>query len=114
MKGSAIDAEARVMCKHTVVYTSAQDIACAVMAMQGRTTKAIARELGMSPHMVQYRISKAQNSLKTRFRADYRNSNGALVRQMMELTRPLAYKVVTTKVAPKFIPLAASGVGRLQ
>jgi len=107
------DQQARKLCRHTVVFTQAVDARAAAMAMQGLTTKAIARELGISEAMAQYRISKAQNSLRTRFRGDYRNGNGVLALRMRQATEKMALAYVRLRIAPKFIPYAAQGVRRL-
>ena len=82
------------------------------MAMQGISTKAIASELGISEAQAQYRISKAQNSLETKFRYDYRNRRGQVVEQMLKASYKIASQVIRNQVAPKFIPFARTGVPR--
>jgi len=113
MKTTAIDARARKLCRHTVVYTDVTDIEVVVMALQGRTTKSIARELKITPSMAQYRILKAQRSLNTRFRNNYRNCEGGLVRDMMIVTHDMAARYVRQSVATKFVKFAAKGVPRM-
>ena len=93
---------------HTVVYSALIDIRAAVMAMQGQTTKSIAAQLGITEAKVQYRIKKAQDSLKTRFRADFRNGRGEFAQFVLGATYKNAEKLVRTQVAPKFAPYAAS------
>jgi len=112
MSTSQIDKEARKLCTHTVVFTDATDVLVAVRGMQGRTTKSIAHELGISESQAQYRIMKAQNSLKTRFRRDYRDGTGEVAKKMLRATEAIGMAVVERKVAPKFIPFARAGVPR--
>jgi DNA-binding transcriptional regulator LsrR (DeoR family) len=110
MSISKLKREAQKLCRHTVVFTDPTDILAAVRAMQGRTTKAIARELGISAAQAQYRIQKAQRSMATKFRSDYRNGNSPLATQMLTATEGLGMAVVSKQIAPKFIPLASAGV----
>lgn len=109
---SRIKKEARKFCRHTVVFTDATDILVAVRGMQGRTTKAIAKELGITESQAQYRILKAQNSMKTKFRSDYRNGNGAVAQLMLQATEKIGMRVIRNEVAPKFTPFASAGVPR--
>lgn len=109
---SKIKKEARKLCRHTVIFTDATDILVAVRGMQGRTTKAIAHELGITESQAQYRILKAQKSLNTRFRSDYRNGTGAVALQMLKATQRIGMKVIRDEVAPKFIPLGSAGIPR--
>lgn len=102
-----IESEARKLCRHSVVFEDATDILVAVRGMQGRSTKAIARELHITPSQAQYRITKAQNSMGTRFRADYRNGRSELSNQMLKATEQLGIEVVRKRVAPKFVKHAA-------
>lgn len=111
---ATIEDRARRLCRHTVVYTAVQDIQVAVLALQGRTTKSISKQVGISESMVQYRIMKAQRSMNTRFRADYRGGCGALAVEMSQATYGLAARFVNAKIAPKFIRFAKKGVGRIQ
>ena len=87
----------------------------AARALQGITTKAIADELGITEAQVQYAILKAQRSqgADVRFRRDYRNGDSPLARQILQRTQQIALNVVSRKIAPKFIRLAAAGVSRL-
>ena len=87
---------------HTVVYEDTEDILCAVRAMQGRSTKAIAQELGITESKVQYRIKKAQDSVQTRFRADYRNGTGQVTKDMLKATERVARGFVARKIAVQF------------
>jgi hypothetical protein len=107
-----IEQEARRMCRHTVVYTAKTDIRAASLAMMGRTTKSIARDLDITESQAQYRIKKAQDSLDTRFRANYRNGDGALVFAMQERIMRMAETQVRKFVTPKFVPFARAGVPR--
>lgn len=106
------DAAVQSCGRHTIVYTDAVDKMVAVRAMQGRTTKAIAKEFRLTMSEVQYRITKAQDAQKTKFRADARSGNGELAREMLDMTTKIALRIVTSEIAPKFIPLAAPGVPR--
>lgn len=107
-----IDATARKLCTHTVVFTDAASRRAVAMAMQGMSTKAIAKALGITLSEAQYRISKAQKSMRTRFRQDYRNSSSPLAKQMMQVTEKLALQTVDRDIAPKFVPFARQGVSR--
>lgn len=109
---SRIKREARKLCQHTVVFTDTTDVLVAVRGMQGRTTKAIARELGITESQAQYRILKAQKSMGTRFRADYRGGTGGIAAKMLRATETIGMAVVRKQVAPKFIPFARAGVPR--
>lgn len=104
--------QARKLCTHTVVFVDPTDVAVVMRSLQGRTTRAIAREFSMTEAQVQYRISKAQKSIKARFRADYRNGSSELSQQMLAATDKFARVVVQDKVAPKFAALARPGVLR--
>lgn len=90
------------MTKHKVTYQAITDIAVAVRAMQGQTTRAIAREFKISESMAQYRISKAQLAFGTYFRRDYRNGTGEIVKKMLAATANLARQIVVQDIAPKF------------
>jgi hypothetical protein len=92
---------------HTVVYSALVDIRCAVMAMQGQTTKAIAAQLGITPAKAQYRIMKAQDLLRVRFRADFRNGRSEFAKYVLGATYRQAEKIVRTEIAPQFAPYAA-------
>lgn len=109
---SKIKQEARKLCTHTIVFTDLTEKMVAVRAMQGRTTKAIAQEFGITESEAQYRILKAQKSVNTRFRADYRNGDGAVAQKMLKATEQIGLQVVERKIAPKFIPFARAGVPR--
>lgn len=93
---------------HTVVYSAITDIRCAVMAMQGQTTKAIAGQLGITEAKAQYRIKKAQDLLKTKFRADFRNGKSDFAQYVLGATFRQAERIVRTEIAPKFAPYAAN------
>ena len=112
MSTKTIDQEARKLCTHKVVFTDITEKLVAVRAMQGRSTRAIAQEMGISIHEAQYRISKAQHTLGTYFRADYRNGTGKLAAAMLKATTDLGMQVVERKIAPKFIPFARQGISR--
>jgi len=112
MSTTKIEKAARKLCTHTVIFTDITDKLVAVRAMQGRTTGAIAHEFGLTKSEAQYRITKAQKSLNTRFRADYRNGEGELAAKMLAATTNIARQVVEKQIAPKFIPFARSGVPR--
>lgn len=107
--------EARKLCRHTICYTDAQSRMIAARALQGITTKAIAKELDITESQVQYAILKAQRSLgiDVRFRRDYRNGESRLARQILQSTQKIALNVVSRKIAPNFVRLAAAGVPRL-
>lgn len=109
-----VEAAARRMCRHTIVFTDELDILVGVRAMQGRTTKSIADELGLTESQVSYRIKKAQDSVKTKFRHDYRNGEGKLAKRMARASESIAVEFVQKQIAPQFIPLARQGVGRIQ
>lgn len=107
-----LEKEARKLCTHTIVFTDKTEKLVAVRAMQGRSTKAIAKEFDITEHEAQYRITKAQASLGTYFRADYRNGKSALAQRMLKATERLGLQVVEQRIAPQFIPFARQGVGR--
>lgn len=109
---ATIEKQARKLCRHKIVYTDISDILVASRAIQGRSTRAVATELGISESQAQYRISKAQRRLGVKFRADYRNGTGAVAKRMLKATEQIAMKFVRNEVAPKFIPFAAPGVPR--
>lgn len=107
-----IEKEARKLCTHTIVFTDPLSRQAGAMALQGRTTKSIADELGITLSEAQYRINKAQKSKQTRFRADYRNGTGPLAKKMQRATNPIALTYIDREVAPQFIPFARAGVPR--
>lgn len=109
------DRQGRALCRHTVCFTDAQSRLIAARALQGISTKAIADELGISIGQAQYAITKAQRSLgdEVRFRRDYRNGKGKFVRKMVQSTQKIALSLVSQKITPKFVKLAAQGVPRL-
>lgn len=108
-----IEKTARKLCRHKIVFTDISDVLVAVRAMQGRSTKAIANELGVSETQAQYRIMKAQDALGTKFRSDYRNGLGPVAKKMLRATEAIGLRVVERQIAPKFIPFAAPGVSRV-
>ncbi len=112
MSKAQIEKKAREMCRHSIVFTDVVDVLVATRGMQGRSTKAIARELGITAAQTQYRISKAQSSLGMRFRAEYRNGTTPVARRMLALTERIGIEFVETKIAPKFIPYAKVNVPR--
>lgn len=109
---SRIKREARKLCRHTVIFTDATDILVTVRGLQGRTTKAIAKELGITESQAQYRILKAQKSVGTKFRSDYRNGTGTVAQKMLRITEGIGMKYVRNTIAPKFIPLGSAGIPR--
>jgi hypothetical protein len=108
-----LEQEARRLCTHTIVFTDLTEKMCAVRAMQGRTTKAIAHEFRITESEAQYRIIKAQKSMNTRFRRDYRNGDGKVAQKMLRATEQIGLRVVDHEIAPKFIPFARAGVPRM-
>lgn len=108
-----IEKEARKLCTHTIVFTDPLSRKAAALALRGQSTKAIAAELGITIHEAQYRITKAQKSQGTRYRADYRNNSSPLTRRMLRATEKLALQEIDRNVAPKFIPFARAGVPRM-
>lgn len=113
MSTKEIEKQARALCTHTVVYTDRESKLIATRALQGRTTKEIADELGVSETTAQYRIAKAQDWMGIKFRAEYRSGKSKLVREMLRKTEHMAMRIVETKIAPHFIPLARKGVSRM-
>jgi DNA-binding NarL/FixJ family response regulator len=113
MSTKEIEKKARALCTHTIVYTDAESKIIATRAMQGRTTREIADELGLPITTVQYRITKAQDSLGIKFRAEYRSGTSKLVREMLRRTEPMAMRIVEKEIAPQFIPFARRGVSRI-
>lgn len=107
-----IEKEARKLCTHTIVFTDPLSRKAAARAMQGRTTKSIAEELGITFHEAQYRINKAQKSRDTRFRRDYRDGTGKVAQKMMQATESIAMHEIDQNIAPQFIPFARAGVPR--
>jgi DNA-binding Lrp family transcriptional regulator len=79
----------------------------AAMAQFGQTTRAIAERTGLSAAQVQYRVSKAQNTMGTRFRADFRNGSD-MAQTVMKTHMGAARSVIQKNVTVKFVPLAAS------
>jgi DNA-binding transcriptional regulator LsrR (DeoR family) len=110
-----ISKEARKLCRHTVCFTDATSKLIAIRALQGMSTKAIAKELGITPSKVQYAILKAQRSqgAEVKFRQDYRNGKGFVAEAMLKSTHSIAAKIVSAKIAPNFARFAAPGVGRI-
>ncbi len=113
MSTKEIEKKARALCTHTIVYTDPESKLIATRALQGRTTREIADELGVTVTTAQYRIGKAQDSMGIKFRAEYRSGRSKLVREMLRRTESLAMRVVETKIAPQFIPFARKGVSRI-
>lgn len=111
-KSDKIAKEARKLCTHTIVFTDFTEKMVAVRAMQGRTTKSIAREFGITESEAQYRIIKAQKSMKTKFRRDYRSGTGRIAERMLKATEQIGLHVVEKQIAPQFTPFARSGVPR--
>lgn len=103
-----IEKQARQMRRHTVVFVG-QDAEVAALAMMGRTTKSIAKELGLSDSQVQYRIAKAQKTQGTRYRSDYRNGAGVVAIRVQNTCLRFALRQVSRNVSPKFRGLAATG-----
>jgi len=108
-----LEKKARKLCTHTIVFTDPTEKLVAVRAMQKRSTKAIAHELKITESEAQYRVTKAQKAMGTYFRSDYRNGTGNVVKKMMRATENIGLRVVEQQIAPKFIPFARQGVGRL-
>ena len=113
MSTKQIEKSARKLCRHKIVFTDIGEALVAVRAMQGRSTKAIAHELGFSEGQAQYRVMKAQNSQGTRFRADYRSGTGPVAKKMLRATEAIGMRVVERQIAPRFIPFAKAGVPRI-
>ena len=91
------------MCTHTVTFADVQDAECAARGLLGFTTRAIARETGLSPWQVQYRLSKARIK-----RQDYRNGVTAIAKHMLFLGKAVALRQVKRDIAPRFIPMSAN------
>jgi DNA-binding NarL/FixJ family response regulator len=103
-----IKAQALKLHTHVVVFKSnSMEETVAAMAQFGQTTKAIAERTGLSPAQVQYRVSKAQNTMGTRFRSDFRNYS-EMAQTVMKTHMGTARNVIQKNVAVKFMPLAAS------
>lgn len=110
MSKNSILKKAGQLCRHTIVFTEKTDMLVVVRGMQGRTTKAIARELGITVSQAQYRILKAQRSLNVKFRADYRGGDGEIAQTMLRATERIGLGYVRKEIAPKFTPDALAGV----
>lgn len=82
---------------HIVLFTSTEDVECAVRAMFGQSTKAIMAETGFSPGQISYRVKKAGIS-----RQDFRDGKTDLARRMIQIGRRHAVQTVRTEIAPKF------------
>lgn len=102
---SKTEEQAKRLHTHKVVFTGSVDIECAVRAMLGQTTRAIAEALGISESMAQYRIQKAQDSVQTRFRSDYRNCTSLVAKNAFAASRKFAWKEVESSIAPRFTHL---------
>lgn len=102
------------MCRHRIVFTNVEEEMCAVRAMQGRSNQTIAAEFGLTPGMVQYRISKAQRILGDgySFRKQLRQGEGPLAEMISRQTTRFAKQFVARQIAPHFVSLAAQGVSR--
>jgi hypothetical protein len=107
-KINAIKKQALKLHTHVVVFKSnSAEETVAAMAQFGQTTKAIAGRTGLSAAQVQYRISKAQNTMGTRFRADFRNGS-VMAQTVMKTHMGTARNVIQKNVTVKFTPKAES------
>lgn len=95
---------------HTVTYQTVEQIMVAVRAIQGRSTRSIAAEFGITESKAQYWIMKAQNTLGTKFRAEYRSGNGDIARAMIKSTERTASAIVRSQITTKWAPFAARRV----
>lgn len=104
MDSNKIIKKARRLHTHSVTFDDVLDKLVVARAIQGKTTKAIASEFGISESKVQYRIQKAQNGLRTHFRDDYRNGKGYISNMITKHTESLAIKFVENKVTSFWHP----------
>lgn len=103
-----IKAKALKLHTHVVVFkSSSMEETVAAMAQFGQTTKAIAERTGLSAAQVQYRVSKAQNTMGIRFRSSFRNYSD-MAKLVMQTHMGAARNVIQKNVAVKFVPLASS------
>lgn len=100
----AIHEQAKRLHTHKVTFTKTDDVDCAALAMAGWSTKAIASELGISESQAQYRIAKAQKSIDSRFRQEYRGGTSKFAKLAARLLRDKSHRFIATNIAPKFQP----------
>lgn len=86
---------------HKVVFTAQDDVECAIRALLGQSTVAIAAATGLSESQVQYRVSKARIN-----RWEFRNGQSWMAKQMIRQMRPVASSHVANHIAPQFSHLA--------
>jgi predicted transcriptional regulator len=106
MSTKELNAQAKMIRTHIVIFQDNTEILAAVRAMQGRTTKSIAEELGITESEAQYRITKAQRAMGTFFRRDYRSGLGAFSKFVDKATTQRAREIVAQNVASQFAAYA--------
>lgn len=99
-KHSRLHRVAKRLHTHAVVFRENSDEEdCAVRAMFGQSTKAIADARGLSEGQVQYRIGKAGLAGE---RQSYRSGKSSMSKLVYRLGRTAARNVVRKEIAPKF------------
>ena len=112
---STLEKKAARFHTHIIVFKrGSEETRCAIKAMIGKSTKRIAREMGISESMAEYRILKAQRAMGVRFRQMYRNGggNGNSGRDLADYAEAAMEKrtsrIIQRNVTPRFLPLASS------
>ena len=107
-KLTKLQQEALKLHTHVVVFKKgSEEERVAIKAQAGKTTKTIAKEMGLSEAQVQFRIKKAQDRLGVKFRAEYRGGGG-FSELAEEAISKAASKRIQDEVAPAFVPLSVS------
>lgn len=104
MTAKAIQAQAKRLHTHVVVFSPESDEEdCAVRAMLGQSTAAIAAHRGLTVGQVSYRIKKGG---LVGARAAYRNGQTSLAKAVYKMGRDLGRRHVQKQIAPQFAGLA--------
>jgi hypothetical protein len=101
MRTQTVVEKAKRLHTHTVVFQNPVEVDCAVRAMLGQTTNAIAQATGLSPFQVMYRIHKAGIR-----RADYRNCTSETAQVCYNVMNTALDKEVRAEITPKFVKYA--------
>lgn len=104
MTAKAIREQAKRLHAHIVVFSPESDEEdCAVRAMLGQSTAAIAARRGLTVGQVSYRIKKGG---LIGARAAYRNGQTSLAKAVYNMGRSMARRQVQRQIAPLFAGLA--------
>ena len=111
-KTNGVAHEALKMHTHVVIFKrDSEEERVAIKAQAGKTTKAIAREMGMTVSEAQYRILKAQRLMGVRFRAEYRNGGGCADLAERAIAKK-ASRRIQQHVTPKLLPYSVSQINQ--